>query len=39
MLIEAAEASVRRGNNKKALQYFKRAMEDLKDYENCQSCK
>lgn len=38
LLIRAAEASVSRGNLKKGMMYFKKAMHILNNYNECENC-
>lgn len=39
LLINAAKALVKRGNLKKSHMFFKRAVEDINDYNECKTCK
>lgn len=39
LLIRAAEASVSRGKLKKGMTYFKKAIQYLNDYNDCETCK
>lgn len=38
LLIEGAEACILKGKNQKGLIRLKRAIDDLKEFENCQTC-